>query len=169
MSCGYCDLGKGMGSGNVGCGVTSGGGIDAHNSTVRLNNSTISGNSADKGGGIYNYGGAVVLTSSIVSGNLAHCYGAGAEIFAIDENDEEIPIDNNQLIVYGNSAAPNKDSRTTNTHADNYNLFGHNGETNAHAFDGFTPGTKDITATSDGTKPTALDTILSPLANNGGL
>ena len=52
--------------------------------------------------------------------------------------------------------------------ADDPNLFGHSGQTNAQAFVGFTPGGLDITATSDGTTPTALTAILGPLANHGG-
>jgi cysteine-rich repeat protein len=53
--------------------------------------------------------------------------------------------------------------------ADNFNLFGHSGITTADAIYGFTPGLTDITATSDGTMPTALTDILdSVLAPNGG-
>ncbi|HEX2244259.1 MAG TPA: choice-of-anchor Q domain-containing protein [Gammaproteobacteria bacterium] len=53
--------------------------------------------------------------------------------------------------------------------ADRYNLFGHSGETNAQAFARFSPGPTDITATSNGNRPTALANILNPtLANNGG-
>ena len=52
--------------------------------------------------------------------------------------------------------------------ADSYNVFGHSGKSNAQAFSGFTPGTKDVIATSDGTKPTAMEAILSPIADNGG-
>jgi hypothetical protein len=51
----------------------------------------------------------------------------------------------------------------------NFNLFGHSGLTNAQAFENFTPGATDITATSDGNTPTALSAILNTnLANNGG-
>src|SRR5262249_44793862 len=53
--------------------------------------------------------------------------------------------------------------------ANSYNLFGHNGLTNAQAFFGFTRGVSDLTATSNGTTPTALTAILNTtLANNGG-
>jgi Ca2+-binding RTX toxin-like protein len=53
--------------------------------------------------------------------------------------------------------------------ANNHNLFGHSGLTNAQAFLNFTPGTTDLTATSNGTTPTALSAILNTtLANNGG-
>jgi len=51
----------------------------------------------------------------------------------------------------------------------NFNLFGHRGLTNGQAFENFTPGPTDITATSNGTDPTALVNILNTnLANNGG-
>ena len=51
--------------------------------------------------------------------------------------------------------------------ANNFNLFGHSGLSNAQAFYGFTPGASDITATSNGTM-TPLANILAPLADNGG-
>jgi hypothetical protein len=48
-------------------------------------------------------------------------------------------------------------------------VFGHQGLTNAQAFENFTPGPLDITATSNGNTPTALSAILNTtLANNGG-
>lgn len=53
--------------------------------------------------------------------------------------------------------------------ADSWNVFGCSDKSNEVAFYGFTPGSKDITATSNGTKPTALASILSPLAANGGV
>jgi hypothetical protein len=50
-----------------------------------------------------------------------------------------------------------------------YNLFGHSGLTTAEAIAGLTPAASDITATSDGSEPTALAAILEPtLQNNGG-
>lgn len=53
----------------------------------------------------------------------------------------------------------------------NTNLFGHSDLTTAQALSGFILfGGSDVTATSDGTNPTALSSILNPtLANNGGL
>lgn len=41
-----------------------------------------------------------------------------------------------------------------------YNLFGDDSLTNEEAFIGFTPGSTDLTATSDGTQPTPLADIL---------
>jgi hypothetical protein len=87
---------------------------------------------------ICNGGGTVTLRSTIVSGNSAVSIG------------NELYHESGTITV------------------DSYNLFGHSGKSNAQAFFGFTPGVKDITATSDGTKPTGLDAILNPLADNGG-
>jgi hypothetical protein len=55
--------------------------------------------------------------------------------------------------------------------ADSYNLFGDSSNTNAQAFSTFSPNLSgtDIIATSNGTLPTALTSILdTTLKNNGG-
>ena len=53
--------------------------------------------------------------------------------------------------------------------ADEYNVFGHSGIANADAFSNFTPGASDVTATSDGSEPTALSALLdTTLVDNGG-
>jgi uncharacterized repeat protein (TIGR01451 family) len=105
-----------------------------------LINSTVAGNTAvGIGGGVENIFGRTILTNSIVSGNTA---STGAEVFNGKYN--------------GGIAA-------TST------LFGHSELTNAQAFSGFTPSGSDLTATSDGTTPTALTDILAPLGDNGGL
>jgi hypothetical protein len=120
-----------------------GGGI-SNSGAVTLTNSTISGNEAygiyTFAGGIYN-GGAVTLRSSVISGNEA---GKGKEIY-------------NYNIVNADSVD-----------ADSFNVFGHAGKTSAQAFSGFTPGSSDVNAASDGGTPTELAAILSPLADNGG-
>src|SRR5262245_13627858 len=109
-----------------------------------LTNSTLSDNSANFGGGVTNRalsgGASTVLTRSLISGNIAP--GGGAEIGGTG----------------GTITAANS------------NLFGHSGLTNAQAFSSFAPGGSDLTATSNGTTPTALAAILdTTLANNGGL
>ncbi len=90
--------------------------------------------------GVINFG-YVTLTRSLVAGNTA---GRGAQEISNERSPDAIT-------------------------ADNFNLFGHSGIDNATAISGFTPGLTDITATSDGTQPTALtailDTVLKP---NGG-
>jgi Ca2+-binding RTX toxin-like protein len=107
----------------------------------------VSGNTANSiGGGVYSGGlsgsrrSDVVLTRTLISGNTAS--NSGAEVY----------------------------QRTGGViSATKFNLFGHSALTTAQAIVGFTPGTYDITATSDGTQPTALVAILNAtLGNNGG-
>jgi len=142
--------------------------------TVILNNSTVSGNSTGKnGGGICNQYGTVILNNSTVSGNSAGAtYGAGGGIFTYYGT-----IKLNSSIVSGNTAAEGNEvadaSLLSNNKsvitADSFNLFGHSGETSLQAFASrFTPGAGDMTATSDGIRPTVLSAILGPLADNGG-
>jgi hypothetical protein len=75
-----------------------------------------------------------------------------------------------QTLISGNSASEASEvSGSSRTTAANFNLFGHRGLTNAQAFEYFTPGPTDTTATSNGNDPTALANILSTtLANSGG-
>jgi len=110
-----------------------------NSSGLSLRNSTVSGNSAGYGGGVFNFG-TLTLTQTLVSGNTASVRGP--------------ELDN---VANGTVAA------------NNFNLVGHNGLTDAQAFSGFTPGPTDLTATSNGNVPTALGAILdTTLANNGG-
>ena len=113
--------------------------------TATFNNVTIARNSAPDGGGFvfyneaaYAHQGSVALNRTLISGNYAPLYAD--EVLAID---------------------------ATIT-ADNRNLFGHDQNSNAASFLGFTPGATDITATTDGTEPTLFAAIMSDLADNGG-
>ncbi len=132
-----------------------------------ITNTTISGNVANSGGGVVVRVGELTLNNVTVSDNTAEYDGGG--IFV----DDALTL--NRTIVSGNSAASGDEvyvysgtyGSGTAT-ANNFNLFGHNGITNAAAFENFTPGATDITATSDGTEPTALSAILDALADNGG-
>jgi hypothetical protein len=160
----------------------SGGGIYNYAScgycvaTVTVNNSTLSGNSAaNLGGGIYNIrtssgtgSATVTLNSSTLSGNSATNSGGG--IYNTITSTGSATVALNRSLIAGNSASNGaevyRNSGTIN--ANNYNLFGHNGLTNAQAFVSFTPGGNDRTATSDGTISTALAAILDALASNGG-
>lgn len=92
------------------------------------------------GGRVGNLRSDVVLSRTLISGNSAFF---GADIFQVDGG-----------VVTAN----------------NFNLFGHSTLTKAHALSGFIlSGPNDITATSDGIRPTALRSILDlALANNGG-
>uniref|UniRef100_UPI0040576DA4 choice-of-anchor Q domain-containing protein n=1 Tax=Candidatus Electronema sp. TaxID=2698783 RepID=UPI0040576DA4 len=184
-------------SGNSGVTLNSdwyGAGI-ANRGTITLTNSTVSGNLAHYGGGICNGGGIVTLTNSTVSGN--NCYVLGGGIYNMSGTATLIDstvsgntagygrtdgygggicnggdtVTLHSSIISGNFASSGKEvykfSGTTIT-AVGYNIFGHSDETSAQAFDGFTPGGSDVTATSDGTQPTVLADILLPLADNGG-
>ncbi|MGQ0618870.1 MAG: choice-of-anchor Q domain-containing protein [Panacagrimonas sp.] len=125
-----------------------GGGVHIDNDdlirgTLNLIDSTVSGNTAAVGGGLY-FGDQSVggnLSRSIVAGNTDEGNGA-----------DEIAVNSLFDVQFTGGS----------------NLFGHSGTTRDQAFKYFTPGPSDIVATSDGTQPTALSAILSPLANNGG-
>ncbi len=147
------------------------GGID-NSGAIILNNSTISGNSGGScEAGISNHGTAT-LNNSTISGNgtAGLCMSAGYEGLGSSSiggifNSGTITLKNS--IVSGNLGHEIASDNGIIT-ADSWNVFGHNNESNENAFYGFTPGGKDVTATSDGTKPTALANIFSPLAANGG-
>jgi hypothetical protein len=98
---------------------------------------------AEYGGGVSNgFGGTVNLQRSVIAGNMA---ANGREVFNA---------------TFGQPGVIN---------ANDHNLLGDNSSTNTEAFTDFTPGAMDITATSDGTEPTALAAMLDPtLADNGG-
>jgi len=113
-------------------------------------NSSVSGNTAaSQGGGVYSSGlltgglrSDVILNRTLIAGNTAP---QGAEVYQLSGG-----------VVTAN----------------NFNLFGHSGLTTAQALGGsgvILFGASDITATANGTDPTALAAILNPsLANNGG-
>jgi hypothetical protein len=66
------------GGNGVGAVSQGGGGILNYNSTVKVSNSTISGNSTSLyGGGILNYNSTVKVSNSTISGNSAAFYGGG--------------------------------------------------------------------------------------------
>ena len=139
----------------------------AYPATGSITNTTISGNVAEYGGGVVVRVGELTLNNVTVSDNTAEYSGGGIIVF------DDLIL--NRTIVSGNSAVSADEvyvysgtyGSGTAT-ANNFNLFGHNGVTNAAAFTNFTPGATDITATSNGTEPTALSAILDALADNGG-
>jgi hypothetical protein len=177
--------------GGVGNGGDGGGG---YTGLVVVNNSTISGNTATtgRGGGLANtYAGFLNVNNSTVSGNTATGQGGGVcdqELLFLTNTTlshntagtrgGSVLTDGNRgdttfvrSLVSGNSAADGRE--ISNIYGDitagNFNVLGHSGETNAQAFVGFTAGATDITATSNGNDPTALNAILNTtLANNGG-
>lgn len=158
---------------SVGAGIFNGGG------DLTLINVTISGNTATaSGGGISNSDGDLTLKSTTISGNSAVYYGAG--IMSDGGWTVRNQIDLRDSIISGNTGQGGQEIcvynlLNTDVYADNFNLFGHSGETSEQAFEsadmtceGFTPGASDLTATSDGTVPTALAALIKPLADNGG-
>ena len=129
-------------SGNSGS--SQGGGLEVAGTTTTVLNSTITGNTARFYGGIYLATGSLTLRNSLVAGNTA----TGAGTFFVHE--------------VGSNGVPNNITSSNN-------VLGHAGRTRANAFDGFTPSATDKVATSDGTVPTALASILdTTLASNGG-
>jgi hypothetical protein len=174
-----------------------GGGIRNRGGYVRLFGCTVSGNTADDdGGGLDNsLNGEMLIVNSTLSGNSAGGDGGGfrnsgsqtsANFFnvTIVNNSSDVgggiavisgEIWLERSIVSGNSSGTesNEIYNEGTVNADNFNLFGHSGETNTNAFEGFTPGAGDFNATSDGDGtsthiPTALASILNTtLALNG--
>jgi len=157
-----------------------GGGIsNSSNGTATIANSTISGNTATNGGGIYN-SGKMDVTNSTISDNTATNNGGGIFNF----NASTLTITNSTIaynsanngggisnasgtstaivsnsIVAGNTAPTNTEVRNSGTFTSNgNNLVGQSG--NAGNFP--TIGS-DITVTG------LISTVISPLANNGGL
>lgn len=151
--------------------VDDGGGLNNRGyGTMNVTNSTLSGNIADSdsggsgdGGGFRNVTGGIATLANVTIANNSAAYGGGLA----NEDDtvtlQRTLISGNRATVLGNEVA-----NWYNIVADDYNLFGHGGEDNADAFYGFIAGATDITATSNGSNPTALASILSAtLADNG--
>jgi hypothetical protein len=143
-----------------------GGGVGGFYIDGRITNSTISGNTASQGGALDNNGAdcnsSLVVINSTISGNTAN-RGGGIS------NSCNIRLA--RTLVSGNAAqfGAEVSAGLGLFAAGNFNLFGHSGLTNAQAFDDFIPGATDITATSNGNRPTALAGILNTtLAHNGG-
>jgi hypothetical protein len=139
-----------------------GGGGIAIAGTVTVDNCTVSNNAAALGGGLYVWAdGALTLANSTVTGNTTRHAGGGMFL-------QRGTITVRRSIVSGNLATAYPGARevyvtdfyaSTAVAADDYNVFGHDGDAGVT---GFTPGTTDIVPT----KP--LDGILLPLADNGG-
>jgi hypothetical protein len=144
-----------------------GGGITS-NGDLTIVNSTISGNTSRAGGGIAIRFGSTTIINSTVTGNTASATllanGRGGGIYGK-------PVLIAHTIVAGNTTtgSGNETFSVSLQTSNNTNLFGHSGESTGEACFNWTSFGTDITATSDGTQPTALASILNPtLANNGG-
>ena len=149
-------------AGNMGGGVFN----SSYLKTLTVINSTISDNTAGyHGGGVLN-GSILTLTNSTVSGNTAASFGGGVHNGV--PFSPGIILTMNRSLISGNSATNGSEvfNYTSDTYysgtvnADNFNLFGHNG--NAGVV-GFSTGPTDLVP-SEG-----LGAILNTtLANNGG-
>lgn len=144
---------------------------------VILNNSTVTGNTAE---GIVSLYGSVTLNNSTVSNNGT--IGISTGFSSVTLNNATISGNAVGIYVYkssfymqgslvsGNSGFDIQHAITTWPASNIFNVLGDSSKTNAQAFSGTAvPDSTNITATSDGTRPTALADILSPLADNGGL
>jgi len=150
----------------------------AYAATGAITNTTISGNTSagqGRGGGIFVLVGELTLNNVTISDNTAEEYngygGYGSGVYV----DNSASLTLNRTIISGNEGVVADEIYVYDgtygagtVTANNFNLFGHSGLTNAAAFTNFTPGATDITATSNGTQPTALASILAGLADNGG-
>lgn len=162
---------------------TYGGGIHSRDNLV-LRNSTVSGNVAGGnttlGGRRFGGGGGIacfdncVLENNTVTGNSAVNGGKfGAFFYRGFDEEEDIPgnlvFKNN--IIAGNSA-PGGSAELSfypPSGASGNNILGDISNTLSSAFTPtFAPRASDITATSDGNRPTAISAIIEPLADNGG-
>jgi len=143
--------------------------VDEYDTTT-ITNSTISGNSAvGNGGGVYSDEfSTTTITHSTIADNYAGGYGGGVYGYATSTTTLISSIvSGNSAGILGDEVARQYYGGTINANADN--VFGHSGISNAAAFFYFYAGVSDVTATSDGTTPTALGGILeTTLADNGG-
>ena len=142
-----------------------GGGVVAtFNSGLFVRNSTVSSNITNVGGGIFVSDlSTAELLSNTVSGNSALVRGGG-----LYSDTTSFQIIN--TIVSGNNAPGiGKEIYNVNGFTSlGYNLLGHDLVVDIQAFSGFSPVDTDITATFNGTDPTALSLIVEPLDHNGG-
>ncbi|HEY2988122.1 MAG TPA: right-handed parallel beta-helix repeat-containing protein [Candidatus Binatia bacterium] len=137
----------------------AGGGIANFGAFLIIENSTISGNSAKRiGGGLWNQGPAA-LSQTTISSNSVKNIGGG-----IYNSFNQLTL--NRSLVSGNKAGVgpeinNRSSNSATVVADNFNLFGVNGNSGVT---GFAPGVSDIVPPAG----VLISNILAPLANNGG-
>ena len=118
-----------------------GGGFFLSSSEAQINNCTIAYNSAeDLAGGVYAISSSFTMDNSIIAGNLLNTGGLASEIYLAPASTF---VSESFL-----TATPN-------------NLLGDSSNTNADAFSGYTPSSKLISATSDGSLPTGISAIMS--------
>jgi len=139
-----------------------GGGIYNWYGNLTIENSTISGNTANVGGGVHNSAGLLTITNSTISGNRAdEAGGLSNTYFDYGFGPSAATLTVNNSLIAGNQAtvAPETKNIGSIVNANNFNLFGTNGNSGVS---GFTPGPTDIVPS------VSLAQILGPLQNNGG-
>ncbi len=131
---------------------------DSSNSMLTINNTTITGNSANLGGAIFNNGeytdAELAISNSTISGNTASTAGGGIFDFV----GGNITIGN--TILAGNTVSSSESDFYNNSStltSNGYNLYGQSSNDG-----GFTPAAHDILLTG------TISTVLSSLADNGG-
>jgi hypothetical protein len=134
----------------------SGGGVNQTSGSMTVENSTVSGNKAgSEGGGIWTQN-ILTVANSTISGNSAK---SGGGVYSL-----RYELTLHHSLISGNKASVGTEIHrlsTVTTVADDFNLFGLNG--NAGVV-GFTPGASDIVPGAG----VLIGNILAPLANNGG-
>ena len=154
---------------NDGGGIYNSGALGIGSGFLSINNSTISGNTANNGGGIFNFSsqylaGWLTITNSTISGNSANRAGGLFNNSACDFYCGGY-LDLYNSLIAGNQSplAPELENfaAVRNVLANNFNLFGTNGDAGVT---GFTPGRTDIVPALG----FSIAQILGPLENNGG-
>ncbi len=147
-------------SNNTANGSGGGGGIDFDGATLRVVNSTISGNrvpnGSDNGAGIWTQAGTTTLINSTITGNLAGGAGSAGGLLAFAGS----------TVTVGNSIiAANQNNGTIPDVAGAAVLTSHGGNLvgNVGAVTAF-----DQPGDQTGTGAAPLDPLLGPLAGNGG-
>ena len=152
---------------------------------LTLIDSSVTGNYADNNGGGIWASDQLSILNSTVSGNTANFLGGGIRGFAANVSIENSTIAINSgfsgietvdgtltlshSIISGSSGRQIEVAGTTNVTNHGFNLIGDSSQTTNAALNGFSLVPSDITATNDGTHPSALSDILDPtLAANGG-
>jgi hypothetical protein len=153
-----------------------GGGVSNYGGTVAITNSTISNNTAkSSGGGVSNAlgyygGGSLTIANSTISGNRADRGGGVYNAQRCFNNSftgqtfcNSAALTLNRSLIAGNQAAfgAEIDNQSNSITANNFNLFGANGNAGVT---GFAPGPADVVPAPG----VSVANILGPLKNNGG-
>ncbi len=150
--------------------ATFGGGVSADFNTVKINKSTISGNtSSSDGGGIFTFRSTIDMTNSTVSGNSSDTQGGGIFIFSRNSFISNSTIYGNSAGTEGSGIFSNGNLELSNTIIAN-NLFGTDcdgdfGVIFSNGYNIDSDGTCDLI--EEGDKP-FTDPLLDTLAANGG-